>query len=527
MIKSKTANGMRVLPERFTADRRAAWSPLSPSRPRLALTLVSVLSVFAIAGCSLDPHYERPAAPMAAAYPGGPGYTSTTTALPAVTATPSAAGASPASGTPAVTAAAESPAAPLAVDTAWRTFFRDPRLQRLIQLALDNNRDLRVAALNVAEYEAQYRITRAALLPSVSASGSTTRERTSGVTTGTSSVNVGTTSWEIDFFGRLNSLKRQALENYLATDASRKSTQISLIATVATDYLTLLSDERLLAITQDTVAADQRTYDVTKSIQQLGNTSLLDVRQAENTLASARASLASYQRAVAQDRNNLVAVLGAPIPDDLPPAPAFDMAFDDATMFADIGAGLPSTLLTRRPDIVQAEHALKAANANVGAARAAFFPKIELTASAGTSSSNLSGLFKAGSGAWAFSPSVSLPIFDYGSNKASLDVAKIEKSIEIADYESAIQTAFKEVANALSARATYVDQVAADRDYVASAQSYYTIAEARYKAGTDSFLTFLDAQRTLYTAQQQLATDSLSRQSNLVTLYKVLGGGVE
>jgi multidrug efflux system outer membrane protein len=468
------------------------------------LLSLALATIATLAGCTLDPHYERPAAPVAVTYPQGDGYESTTAAQK--------------------TAADTSQT--LAVDTQWRTFFRDPRLQRLIQIALENNRDLRVAALNVAEYEAQYRITRAALAPSISASGSVTRERTLGATSVSNDVNIGTTSWEIDFFGRLRSLKRQALENYLSTEASRQSTQISLIATVATDYLTLLSDERLLKITQDTVAADQATYDVTKRIQELGNSSLLDVRQAQNTLASAQASLASYRRAVAQDRNNLVAVLGAPIPDDLPPVPAFDQA-SNTSMFADIDTGLPSTLLTRRPDIVEAEHALKAANANVGAARAAFFPKIELTATAGTSSSTLSGLFKAGTGAWAFAPTLSLPIFDYGSNKASLDVAKIEKNIEIADYESTIQTAFKEVSNALTARATYIDQVVADRDYVTSAQSYYTLAQARYRAGTDSFLTFLDAQRTLYTAQQQLASDTLSQQSNLVTLYKVLGGGVD
>ncbi|MFM0419805.1 efflux transporter outer membrane subunit [Paraburkholderia aromaticivorans] len=465
----------------------------------------AALALALLAGCTLDPHYERPAAPVAVAYPHGDGYESTSAAASSTSA--SSTGATP----------------PLAADTAWQCFFRDERLQRLIGIALANNRDLRVAALNVAEYEAQYRIARAALAPSISASGSLTRERTQGVTSSVSDLNVGTTSWEIDFFGRLRSLKRQALENYLATDASRQSTQISLIATVATDYLTLLSDERLLQLTEDTVKADQSTYEVTKRVQELGNSSLLDVQQAENSLASAKASLAAYRRAVAQDRNNLVAVLGAPIPDDLPPA----RSFDDEAMFADIGAGVPSLLLTRRPDIVQAEHALKAANANIGAARAAFFPKIELTATAGTSSSTLSGLFKAGTGAWAFAPSVSMPIFDYGSNKASLDVAKIEKQIEVADYENTIQTAFKEVSNALTARATYIDQVQADREYVTSSQRYYTLAEARYKAGTDSFLTFLDAQRTLYTAQQQLATDTLSRQANLVTLYKVLGGGWE
>ncbi|MEW6343980.1 MAG: efflux transporter outer membrane subunit [Paraburkholderia sp.] len=468
---------------------------------KLKLTACVALAMAALAGCTLDPHYERPAAPVPSSYPQGDAYRSTMAAQ---------------------TATAE---APLATDTDWYQFFRDPRLQRLIQIALDNNRDLRVAALDVAEYEAQYRITRAELAPTVNASGSFTRERVEGVTTGDNELNVGTTSWEIDFFGRLRSLKRQALENYLSTDASRQSTRISLIATVATDYLTWLSDERLLKVTQDTVTADQATYDVTRRIEELGNSTLLDVREAENSLASAKASLASYRRAVEQDRNNLVAALGAPLPDDLPPEPKLDDAFDDGALFADIGAGVPSMLLARRPDIVEAEHALKAANANIGAARAAFFPKIELTATAGASSSTLSSLFKAGSGAWTFAPSISMPIFDYGSNKASLDVAKIEKQIEVADYESTIQTAFKEVANALTARATYVDQVQADREYVASAQSYYVLAQARYKAGTDSFLTFLDAQRTLYTAQQQLASDSLSRQSNLVTLYKVLGGG--
>jgi len=491
---------------------------------RLRQAACAIAFAFALlAGCTLDPHYERPAAPIPAAYPKGDAYESTTVARTAADADASATSTTSTTSTTSATSATTAVTPALASDTAWRNFFRDERLQRLIEIALANNRDLRVAALNVAEYEAQYRITRAALGPSVTGTGSLTRERTQGAIASSSDVSVGTTSWEVDFFGRLRSLKRQALENYLATDASRQSTQISLIATVATDYLTLLADERLLQLTENTVKSDQSTYDVTRRVQQLGNASLLDVQQAQNSLASAKASLASYRRAVAQDRNNLTAVLGAPIPDDLPPA----RAFDDESMFADIGAGVPSLLLTRRPDIVQAEHALKAANANIGAARAAFFPKIALTATAGTSSSTLSNLFKAGTGAWAFAPSVSVPIFDYGSNKASLDVARIEKQIEVADYESAIQTAFKEVSNALTARATYVDQVQADREYVASAQSYYSLAEARYKAGTDSFLTFLDAQRTLYTAQQQLATDILSRQSNLVTLYKVLGGGWE
>ena len=462
-------------------------------------TLIALVCTGVLAGCTLDPTYQRPAAPV----------DDTWSTVPAL-AQPKA--------------AQSTAAAPLGADLGWRDFFKDPRLQKLIELALANNRDMRVAALNVAQYEAQYRIARANVGPAINASGSVTRERVAGSTSAysSSSASVGLTSWEIDFFGRLRSLKRQALEQYLATDAARTSTQISLIATVATDYLQLLSDETSLQIAQNTVDADQHTYDLTVSMMKMGSASLQDVRQAENSLASARSSLASYTRAVAQDRNNLVAEIGAPLPDDLPQGASL---MESENTFADIGEGVPSDLLARRPDIVEAEHTLKAANANIGAARAAFFPKIELTASAGTTSGSLSNLFKAGTGAWTFAPSISVPIFDFGYNRDTLDVAKVEKDIDIANYEKAIQTAFKEVSNALAGRTTYVTQVAADRDYVNSAQQYYDLAQARYRSGTDSFLTLLDAQRTLYAAQQQLVTDMLAKQSNLVTLYKVLGGG--
>ncbi|KWH23919.1 efflux transporter outer membrane subunit [Burkholderia multivorans] len=465
----------------------------------MKLKLLALVCVAALAACSLDPVYQRPAAPIAGTWPSGPAYEAVSS--------PSAAGGA---------------ATPAAAEVGWRDFYRDPHLQKLIALALDNNRDLRVAALQVAEYEAQYRITRAALAPSIDAAGALSNARSDGTITRSSSVSVGTTSWEIDFFGRLQSLKRQALENYLSTDASRVSTQLSLVATVATDYLQLRADETMLKISTDTAATDQRTYDLTAAMQKIGSASLQDVREAQTSLASAKASVASYTRAVAQDRNTLSAQIGCALPDDLDAGSAL---FDGDTMFADIGAGVPSELLTRRPDIVAAEHTLKAANANIGAARAAFFPKIELTATAGTASTGLTQLFKAGTGAWTFAPSITMPIFDYGSNKASLDVARIEKDIDVAEYEKTIQTAFKEVANALAGRETYVTQIEADRDYVRSAQDYYDLAQARYRAGTDSFLTLLTAQRTLYTAQQQLVTDQLAKLSNLVTLYKVLGGG--
>ncbi|WP_321866873.1 efflux transporter outer membrane subunit [Paraburkholderia tropica] len=476
----------------------------------MKLKLLSALCAVALSACSLDPAYQRPAAPVDAAWPTGAAYE-----------TVGASSASSASA-PATSSATSPAAAPFAADVGWRDYFKDPRLQKLIALALDNNRDLRVAALLVAEYEAQYRITRAALAPTIDAGGSITNTRTDGAISHSNTASVGTTSWEIDFFGRLRSLKRQALENYLSSEASRTSTQLTLVADVATDFLQLQSDEALLKVATDTVAADQSTYDLTVSMMKIGSASLQDVREAQTSLASARASMASYTRAVAQDRNTLSAQIGCALPDDLDGGPTL---LDSDALFADVDAGAPSDLLTRRPDIIEAEHTLKGANANIGAARAAFFPKIELTASAGTASTSLSQLFKAGTGAWSFAPSITMPIFDYGSNKASLDVAKIEKDIDVADYEKAIQTAFKEVANALAGRATYVDQVAADRDYVTSAQDYYDLAQARFKTGTDSFLTLLTAQRTLYTAQEQLVTDQLAKLSNQVTLYKVLGGG--
>ncbi|MEK6345896.1 MAG: efflux transporter outer membrane subunit [Burkholderia sp.] len=487
----------------------------------MKLKALSLLCAFALGACSLDPAYQRPAAPMAGAWPAGAAYATGASDAGAAPAS-SALAASAASAAALASSASAATPAPLAADLGWRDFFRDARLQKLVGLALDHNRDLRVAALQVAEYEAQYRITRAALAPTIDAGGSLDAARSAGAVTRSSSVSVGTTSWEIDFFGRLSSLKRQALENYLSTDASRTSTQLTLVATVATDFLQLLSDQAMLRIANETVTADQQTVELTRNMMTIGSASLQDLREAQTSLASARSSAASYQRAVAQDRNNLEAEIGCPLPDGLDDGPSL---LDGGAMLADVGAGLPSDLLARRPDIVAAEHTLKAANANIGAARAAFFPKITLTASAGTASSGLSDLFKAGTGAWTFAPSVTMPIFDYGSNKASLDVAKIEKDIDVADYEKAIQTGFKEVANALAGRGTYVAQLEADRDYVKSAQDYYDLAQARYRSGTDSFLTLLTAQRTLYTAQQQLVTDQLAKLSNLVTLYKTLGGG--
>lgn len=466
--------------------------------------LGSMFCVISLCSCTLEPDYERPPSPVAAAWS-------------------SAAGVATGASSPGSTTRAE-PVATYPVQMAsnvdWRTFFQDKALQDLIGLALDNNRDMRVSALKVAEFEAQYRIARSALLPTVDVTGAVDNSRAIGVTTKEITVTLGETSWELDFFGRLRSLKHEALEQYLATDSSRVSTQISLIATVATDYFQWLADQSLLDVATQTAEADRQTYQVNLQSEQIGNASMQDVRQAELEYASVRSSLIADRRAVAQDLNNLVEVVGCPVPDRL-----LESAALDATQLPPVSAGVPSDLLTRRPDIVEAEHTLKAANANIGAARAAFFPSIQLTTSAGTASTSLSGLFKAATGAWTFAPTVTMPIFDYGNNRAALDVAKIQAQIDVANYEKTIQTAFKEVANALAGRATYVDQVESDREYVSASMHYNELAQARYRAGTDSFLVLLDSERTLYAAKQQLINDRFAELSNSIALYKALGGG--
>jgi multidrug efflux system outer membrane protein len=457
---------------------------------KLRLLTATIAAVVLTTACSMDPTYQRPTSPVPELFANGG-------------------------------AAHTDDAVNQQVLTDWKAFFVDPYLQELITLTLQNSRDLRQAALKVAEYEAQYRIARSNLAPVITATGSNVKTHSYGATSQTSSVELGASAWEVDFFGRLRSLKNQALEEYLSTDSARASTQLSLVATTATDYLTWLSDRSLLEIARRTVDSDRETYETTLKSAQLGSGAEEDVQEARTSLASARASVASYQRAVEQDRNNLVAAIGCGLPTDFP----MDRELQDDMLFADVPAGLSSDLLTRRPDIVEAEHKLKSANSNVGAARAAFFPTISLTAATGTASTALTGLFKAGSGLWSFEPSISMPIFNYGDLKASLDVAKVTKNIDIAAYEEAIQTAFKEVSNGIAGRTTYVDQLTADREYVDASQKYYDIANARYRAGLDSFLTLLTAQRTLFTAQNQLVTDRLGQQSNLIALYTALGGG--
>jgi multidrug efflux system outer membrane protein len=467
---------------------------------RSGLALVAAAAL--IAGCSLQPVYERPALPVAMTYPTGDAYKPSTDG--------------PGSKTLA------------AVDIGWRDFLTDPRLQRLVEIALANNRDLRIAALNVAQVQAQYRIQRAGIFPQVGGFANTASLRTpasisqSDKATLTHAYSVGlSAAWEIDFFGRLQSLSDQALQQYFASAQSRKAVDILLVSEIADQYLTLLADDELLAVTQRTLESAQASYKLTLLQFQTGTGTELSVRQAETVVEQANANHAAQVRARAQAENALVLLLGQPLPSDLPPP----VPLNSQTLLADIPAGLPSELLARRPDIMQAEATLRGANANIGAARAAFFPTISLTGNLGTASSALSGLFKAGSLAWSFLPSITLPIFEAGQLQASLDVATVQKDINVAQYQKTIQAAFREVADGLAARGTYDDEVAAVERYTAAQQSALDLSEMRFRNGVDNYLSVLTAQSGLYSAQQALVATRMARLTNLVDLYRSLGGG--
>ncbi|WP_102817986.1 efflux transporter outer membrane subunit, partial [Burkholderia ubonensis] len=415
-----------------------------------------------------------------------------------------------------------------ATDIGWREFFVDPRLQRLIEIALNNNRDLRVAVLNIAAARAQYQITRADLFPKLDAVGTGNRQRLPNALTAVPGRNITTTynvglqaSWELDLFGRLQSLKDQALAKYLATAQARKASEIALVAQVADQYLTVLSTDDLLKVTENTLKTAQASYDLTKLKFDNGTGSELDLRQAQTVVETALANQQAQARARAQAVNALVLLIGQPLPDDLPPG----LPLDAQNFLTDIPAGLPSDLLTRRPDIMEAEQSLLAANANIGAARAAFFPRISLTGAFGTASPTLGGLFKAGTAAWSFAPQITMPIFEGGANLANLDLAHVQKRIEIANYEKAIQLAFREVSDGLAARGTYDQQIAALQRNEHAQQRRYDLSDLRYKNGVDSYLSVLTAQTDLYAAQQTLINARLARWTNLVDLYRSLGGG--
>ncbi len=464
---------------------------------------------FAISACTLAPTYHRPAMPVAASYP----------------ATDSAASAADGTADTAHRAAS---------DIGWQEFFGDARLQQLITMALANNRDLRVAALNVANSQAKYRIQRASLLPAVNASANETASHTPAALTTPGfpstihefSATLGLSSYEIDLFGRLRSLSAQALETYFATEQARRSTRLSLVAEVATDYLNLAADQESLTLARDTLRSQSESYELTRREATLGFASDLAVRQAQTPVETARVDVARYTGLVAQGRNALELLVGASISDDLWPR-GLHSALDALALDGNLPAGLPSDLLQRRPDILEAEHTLQAANANIGAARAAFFPSVTLTASGGSESLQLSDLFKGGSAVWSFAPQISVPLFAGGRNRANLKSAEVSRDIEVANYEHSIQSAFREVADALAQRAQYGQQLTAQAALVDATSDSHRLANARYRKGADSYLNVLDSERSLYSAQQTLISTQLAQASNLVTLYKALGGGIK
>lgn len=463
-------------------------------------TFIPLLAML-LAGCSLVPDYQRPALPTSAAWPEA--------AAPADTA-----------GKP-------------AADLGWRSFFRDPVTQDLIALSLVSNRDLRVAALNAQAAEATYRSTRSSLFPTLNATAGFERSRTPGDVYGSTasqnlrqySVGLGVASWELDFFGRLRAQTQQAHETWLQQEELARSEQISVVASIASGYSAWLADSEARAIADETVTVQERYLQLTRDKLAHGSGTALDVAQAETTLRSAEASRAQYTRLVAQDMDSLVLLVGAPIPAALSQRMAAAAAQRALPPVPDVPAGLPADLLERRPDILAAEHVLIGANANIGAARAAFFPQVTLTASGGTAGEGLSRLFGAGQGAWLFEPSISVPIFDAGRNQANLDLAKIETRIEVATYEKTIQSAFRDVADALAARTTYQDQLAAQQALVAAETRYRDLADLRFRTGTDSFLNVLVSQNSLLSARLNLVSLQLSAQQNAVSLYKALGGG--
>lgn len=472
-------------------------------RPVLTLMLAGSM----LSACNLAPNYVRPSGAVPATFPQGGIYPHAATDAPDVTA------------------------------IGWRDFFVDDRLRQVIQLGLDNNRDLRVAAANVLQARAQYRVQRADILPSISANGSATYTNSAGAAASGGaaaaggsasdiqyfSANVGLSAFELDLFGRLRNLSKAAQEQYFASEEAQRSARISLIAEIATAWLTLASDQDQLKLSQDTLKTFQQTLDLTRAQFRIGVASELEARQAETSYQSARNDIATLQTRIAQDQNALNLLAGTTVSAALLPT-----ALGDSPVTRDaLPANLSSDVLLRRPDVLQAEHQLIAQNANIGAARAAFFPRISLTATLGTISTALSGLFGSGTGTYTVNPSATLPLFDAGRNKGNLDYAKASQRAAVASYEKTIQTAFREVADALAQRGTIDEQMSAQTARVDAARVAAKLSDARFRAGVDSFLVALDAQRTAYAAEQQLVTTRTTRASNLIELYRTLGGGLD
>ena len=479
--------------------------------PRSPLAVLALAT--ALAGCNLAPKYERPASAAPAMLPSGGIYPRAATDAPDVTA------------------------------IGWRDFFLDPRLRQVIETGLANNRDLRIAAGNVLQARAQYRVRRADQVPNTGLNGSGTfTNNVFGATGGGAgggvgagagagatssnieiySANLGFSAFELDLFGRVRNLSRAALEQYFASEEAQRAARISLIAEIATAWLTMAADQEQLRISRETLKTLEQTLELTRAQFRIGVASELAARQAEAQYQSARNDIATLETQVARDQNALNLLAGTTIPAEQLPT---ELGTTPVTLDA-LPGNLSSEVLLRRPDVLQAEHQLIAENANIGAARAAFFPQISLTAAIGTISTALSGLFGGGSFTYSASPGVALPLFDGGRNAANLDYAKASQQVAVASYERAIQTAFREVSDALAQRGTIGEQIAAQSARAEAAQVAARLSEARYRAGVDSFLVSLDAQRTAYAAQQALVTTRLARANNLIELYRSLGGGL-
>ena len=498
---------------------------IAPRRTVVRATAASALALLALAGCtSLAPDYARPMLPVPATLNGTNGPNgSEGTAL-----------------------------APETGPMGWQEFLQEPRLRELVALALQNNRDLRVAVLAIEKARAQYGVEQSNRFPAVGATAAGNRTRTAddlntsgrSPTSSQYSAQLGFSSYEIDFFGRVKNLNEAALQEFLRTTENRRSVQLSLVAEVANAWLTLDADGRRLQLAQDTLRSRQKSYELTERSHALGAASGLTLAQAQTTVDTARADVAAFTSQVARDRNALALLAGAPVPAALLPdganpgatasparaasasasvAPAPSLATPAATLLA-VPGDLPSSVLLNRPDVRAAEYTLRGAYASIGAARAAFFPSITLTASAGTASNALSGLFDGGNGTWSFAPQIRLPIFDAGRNRANLQIAETARDTALAQYDKAVQTAFREVADALAERATLAERLQAQQSLQAATLKALQLSEARYRLGADSYLPVLDAQRALYSAQQTLIALALAEQANRITLYKVLGG---
>ncbi len=469
--------------------------PLKRVRSRLLAAAALALAALLAVGCSLAPKYERPSPVLPGDWTSGVG--------------------------PRAQANATLPD--------WRQVVSDPAMQKLIELALANNRDLRVAMLRIEKAQAQYQIARADLLPKIDASAGANMQRTpaslSGmgvpVTSRAYSVGLGFSAFELDLFGRVQSLKDAALEQFLATEDAKKSVELSLVAEVATAYLSLAADREHLALAQEILTTERESYEIVRQRSEFGVANDLDLKRAQTTVDSARVAAARYQGQVTQDENLLAVLVGMPLAGELSPA----RTLAGVGPLVPVPAGLPSEVLTRRPDVSSAEHQLKAANANIGAARARFFPSISLTGSYGTASNEIDGLFKNGSVAWSFVPQITLPLFHAGAISAGVKAAEAERGILAAQYEKAVQTAFREVSDCLALGTSLADQTEAQASLAEAALESYTLATLRYEAGVDAYLSKLDAQRSSASARQELIAVRLARAGNLLTLYKALGGG--